>query len=424
MPFLLLLRDQNDDVRLLSSAPSASRQEALAVLGRITSTTGFDAWDSDVLLLDLDTAVPVLLVRSSDSPAPIGPDAAGALSGALSVGVEPEVESEPEIAPELLEAFTSSETTGVPIAAVAPDTSYSQAASPFHGDEAVEFESYDDPVSEFTDEGSAVLVADDIPSAVESPLTIHADEMAMDPDPGLIPAAEVKVEADPGDEAQAAEPVDEAQAAESGEEVQRAEPGGSLIEAEPSAVPIGLEEASESPLEVAAGPDATDLKDALARTAAAMEAEGVTTLADLSGEVPAPPPSPPALAWPWSAQSGADEPSSLDESDGREITSDTASEIREPQGSGGEDQGVLPHRSDDFGRPTAAASEFLRDLEPIPSVVSEMKDTGGVPESASPVPSSASAPVEGYECADCVYVDTCPNKDRRLPKDCGSFQWK
>lgn len=29
-----------------------------------------------------------------------------------------------------------------------------------------------------------------------------------------------------------------------------------------------------------------------------------------------------------------------------------------------------------------------------------------------------------YSCDDCVYVETCPNKDQRLPKDCGSFQWK
>ena len=32
--------------------------------------------------------------------------------------------------------------------------------------------------------------------------------------------------------------------------------------------------------------------------------------------------------------------------------------------------------------------------------------------------------MESYVCDDCVYVGTCPNKDQRLPKDCGSFQWK
>ena len=29
-----------------------------------------------------------------------------------------------------------------------------------------------------------------------------------------------------------------------------------------------------------------------------------------------------------------------------------------------------------------------------------------------------------YVCDDCAYAETCPNKDQRLPKDCGSFQWR
>ena len=32
--------------------------------------------------------------------------------------------------------------------------------------------------------------------------------------------------------------------------------------------------------------------------------------------------------------------------------------------------------------------------------------------------------MDEYVCEDCVYVETCPNKDQRLPKDCVSFQWK
>ena len=33
-------------------------------------------------------------------------------------------------------------------------------------------------------------------------------------------------------------------------------------------------------------------------------------------------------------------------------------------------------------------------------------------------------PLSSYTCEDCVYVETCPNRDQRLPKDCVSFQWK
>ncbi len=32
--------------------------------------------------------------------------------------------------------------------------------------------------------------------------------------------------------------------------------------------------------------------------------------------------------------------------------------------------------------------------------------------------------MDGMTCDDCVYVDTCPNKDEREPANCGSFQWK
>ncbi|NTU70317.1 MAG: hypothetical protein HGB10_00610 [Coriobacteriia bacterium] len=58
------------------------------------------------------------------------------------------------------------------------------------------------------------------------------------------------------------------------------------------------------------------------------------------------------------------------------------------------------------------------------------------PAGAEPVAVEVPAPVEapvdartaellgGYTCSDCVYVDTCPNKDQRRPEDCGSFQWR
>ena len=43
-----------------------------------------------------------------------------------------------------------------------------------------------------------------------------------------------------------------------------------------------------------------------------------------------------------------------------------------------------------------------------------------------PVPEAGAevSPLSTYTCDDCVYVDTCPNKDERRPEDCGSFQWK
>jgi len=46
------------------------------------------------------------------------------------------------------------------------------------------------------------------------------------------------------------------------------------------------------------------------------------------------------------------------------------------------------------------------------------------PTVSEPVDETASSPMDDYVCEDCVYVETCPNKDQRLPKDCVSFQWK
>jgi len=43
---------------------------------------------------------------------------------------------------------------------------------------------------------------------------------------------------------------------------------------------------------------------------------------------------------------------------------------------------------------------------------------------SAPEPVAAVSPLQDYTCEDCVYVTTCPNRDQRLPKDCGSFQWR
>ena len=77
---------------------------------------------------------------------------------------------------------------------------------------------------------------------------------------------------------------------------------------------------------------------------------------------------------------------------------------------------------------STAQSEFLSDLEPIPT----QSDPGApitVPVAMPDAPAPEHDPAEpssldDYVCADCVYEATCPNKDQRLPKDCVSFQWK
>jgi hypothetical protein len=59
----------------------------------------------------------------------------------------------------------------------------------------------------------------------------------------------------------------------------------------------------------------------------------------------------------------------------------------------------------------------LTALEPAPA-------NEGVEVDANVERATDSGSMDDYVCDDCVYVSTCPNKDQRLPKDCGSFQWK
>jgi len=47
------------------------------------------------------------------------------------------------------------------------------------------------------------------------------------------------------------------------------------------------------------------------------------------------------------------------------------------------------------------------------------------PKEAPPGYQPSGEPIaDGMTCEDCVYVETCPNKDQREPSSCGSFQWK
>jgi hypothetical protein len=83
-------------------------------------------------------------------------------------------------------------------------------------------------------------------------------------------------------------------------------------------------------------------------------------------------------------------------------------------------------------------SDFILDLDAIQPVALDenpaQEDGAEVPaaaqETPEPIPAetpsedSYSSTLTDYTCEDCVYVETCPNRDQRAPKDCGSFQWK
>jgi hypothetical protein len=62
-------------------------------------------------------------------------------------------------------------------------------------------------------------------------------------------------------------------------------------------------------------------------------------------------------------------------------------------------------------------SDFIMLDDVLPSAVDDASEP-------SQPDAPGDAPLSTYTCNDCVYVDTCPNKDQNHPEDCGSFQWK
>jgi hypothetical protein len=67
--------------------------------------------------------------------------------------------------------------------------------------------------------------------------------------------------------------------------------------------------------------------------------------------------------------------------------------------------------------PVQPVRESLGAVEPAPAAppATATEGTGYEPESLN---------MQQYTCNDCVYVNTCPNRDQKAPYDCGSFQWK
>jgi hypothetical protein len=63
-------------------------------------------------------------------------------------------------------------------------------------------------------------------------------------------------------------------------------------------------------------------------------------------------------------------------------------------------------------------SDFIFDLE------ASIAESAPSEEGVAQAPEAVAEVVAGMSCEDCVYVATCPNKDQRDPATCGSFQWK
>lgn len=72
MSFILLRRTTEGEIHLLSNTSWSGRGDAMAELSRITAAPSFDRWDDEVLLVDVDSGTPILMVRPAavEEPAP------------------------------------------------------------------------------------------------------------------------------------------------------------------------------------------------------------------------------------------------------------------------------------------------------------------------------------------------------------------
>jgi len=433
MAFFLLGRTGDGTLALLSDASFATRQDALTELSRITGDASFVRWDEDVLLFDLDTATPVLLVRPS-------------------VAATPQPEAEP-LADEETAGVVEAET----IEPVWADTPHDAVGDPAIADMIV-MEADEgltgshepaEPVS-LRDALKRTAVHMESTGIVATKSVGPAElvgESAEEEQPAS--AAEIELAADFGsesvletenDEGALAEPeIEEAAVVDDAELPQPAVVAEAPQEEEATPrdlAPWPWDTAPGEPESVAPSPSA----DAAAFVVDALEEPALDDGSILRGSID-------------DESFAAARPVILGSYSGQEVASSpTGESISEPMGVGGPVSDTMITDSEpvidlsDFEIVSPGAEEIGSAAEapaPVPEVVPALVNQSGdeisdfildlesvtaVPEDVEPEPVVAAdetlSPLSEYTCMDCVYVETCPNKDQRLPKDCGSFQWR
>lgn len=407
--FFLLGKGPDNELILLSPSPLASRKDALAELSRLTADATFAHWDAEVYVIDVESGTPVLLVRP-ELPAPAALEPATA--DEPTADEEPTADDEPTVAEE-----PAAEEEPVLESGAAPEL----VAAAEEGE---------------VDEALAAVISD---LAAEEPEDATAIEA---PEPVVVKTASVETVSAIADEE--SEQIDSAYAEAVVEE---------------------------------SGDEGSSLKAALERTAAQMAAEGITPPESVgpAAEVEEPkaseepfadaataeeesadeaaaeePVLEPEAEWPWKTGGGDDE-----------MPAFTIAALEEP----GVDEGSLVRAAGDdetmaVARPVIlGAYEEPQEPAIVPDAVTVEPEVPAIEPAAAElqgevplVESSASIEPEsdfildleqvvagptgepsGYQatddarqmtCDECVYVETCPNKDQRDPSSCGSFQWK
>lgn len=468
MAFFLLGRGPEDELHLLAPALLATRQDALAELTRITSEPSFAGWDSEVFVVDFETAMPVLLVRP----------AAAAVEAAAEPEIKPAVAlvdvAEFEAASDIVGDERSLEESAVvveaPFEVFAEPVVEEEVAEPV-GDEAIADAISEEASEELAAEAEGVTLRDALLRTTEhmestgivAPESIGpAEEIAAEIELPAVLAVEVEVaEVEVPEPAADEQPVAAAEpevampevgieqeavpagaaatsAAETGEapawpwDLSLPEEAGVVVVTAPEPAPVAETPFVLDALEEPAIDDASILRGAVDDEELA--ASRPVILGAYEEMAPAAVETSPAEAVDPVAEvsepMGVAEPMSVPESPASTEISPAVAEFlpAEPSTSSvpempaAESAAENPQRDD--------ISDFIFDLGGVTGVP-EADDMTAAPVAEvalEPVAVSAPEPVESplqnYTCDDCVYVETCPNKDQRLPKDCGSFQWK
>ena len=448
MAYILIARDPDGSMRLLAALPFETRQHALSELSRLSADHPYEAWDSEVFLFDLDTATPVLFVHAAAAlpMSEISAASSSTDSSPTTASFAPPVAAEIAAAPVIF----SSPAAPAPEEPTAPTQ---QESAPQEGDAYAWLADVDRAsVGDSAIEDAIVQEAED---AEASEVVQDAQDQSAFGGPQA-PAASESVVADmiPAPPAPLVPPLPETTVAELRSvferraEMERGEPTAST--------------GTASDLE-RVGPDTRS--DA----AEAAQPEPAGEEQPESAATPE--------RWPWDVRPSAPLPEDAESqapSQSRDLEPTAAADGAEPSASvAAAERQPMPTQSSTWSTgpqvaavqtpasgsgPDDLSSDFILDLEqPIPEPTLEPALAAEAPpaDSAASGESEHAAQAEGatspevvqpitqpspwareqpaepvlpslaeYLCDDCAYADTCPNKDQRLPKDCGSFQWK
>lgn len=409
MGFFLLGRGrEHGDLRLIAEELFEDRQAALDALSRASAASDFAHRDAEVFVVDLDAAVPVLLV--APSPAPVQPEVA-APEPVSEPAEEPQPPGEEVFAQEVAEEPAEEpESAGVweapPVDLVEPAIAEAVLA-----DADAETGDLADALKRATGslEAEGIVAAASVGPAEPAEAFEPAEEAQPTADAGwpwepvAAPADEPAAEAAPILEEQTAgEPAFEIPAFEE----PALDDSGLLVQTDeefvvPKPVIMG-----------SYGDDATPADEP-----ATIEATTPAEEPDLPVEIPGVT-EPASIAEP-TLTAQPEEP--VDTGTVEEFTAVPAEVIDIPVDFGDERESILADL-EAIEVPTAVPSPPPEPAEPAVDIEPQQPEP---PSFAGLEPTVADdTDLAALTCDDCVYVNTCPNKEGSEPASCGTFQWK